>query len=377
MTKILRSSTVPSSLYTFARQQLIMLAKEYEVIAVSSPGIGLENIHDECGIRVIGVPMLRHVSVWKDVVSLFRLIKVIRKEKPDVIHSITPKAGLLSMLAGKIAGVPIRIHTFTGLIFPTTHGFKRHILMFTDSVTCACATYINPEGFGVKRDLERFHITKKPLHVIANGNVRGVDMTWYARTEEVLLKAAALRIADKVTFCFIGRVVNDKGINELIRAFSSINKLYGNTRLLIIGAMEENLDPIEPNIYSEIVHNKSIEYVGRQKDVRPWLAASDIFVFPSYREGMPNSLLEAGAMGLPSIVTDINGCNEIIIEGVNGEIIPPRDEVALYNKMKDWINNMEKVSRMAGNARRMVEDRYSQDIVLTETIKVYHELINK
>lgn len=376
MFKIIRSSTIPGSLYTFAKQQLIMLSKEYEVIAVSSPGKRLEQIRDECGIRVIGVPMKRHVSLYSDVISLFRLIRVLNKEKPDVIHSMTPKAGLLSMLAGKITGVPVRVHTFTGLVFPTSYGLKRKILMLTDKITCACATYINPEGFGVKKDLERFNITKKPICVIANGNVRGVDMKWYSRTEQVVLKAKDLRVEDKVTFCFIGRIVKDKGINELVWAFSQLNKEYNNTRLILIGVLEDKLDPIKPEIYSEIMNNKSINYVGPQNDVRPWLAASDIYVFPSYREGMPNSLLEAGAMGLPSIVTNINGNNEIIVDGENGEIIPARNQDALYNKMREWVNNKEKVSRMAGNARRMIGERYSQDIVLAETIKVYHELIH-
>lgn len=376
MFKIIRSSTIPGSLYTFAKQQLIMLSKEYEVIAVSSPGKRLEQIRDECGIRVIGVPMKRHVSLYSDVISLFRLIRVLNKEKPDVIHSMTPKAGLLSMLAGKITGVPVRVHTFTGLVFTTSYGLKRKILMLTDKITCACATYINPEGFGVKKDLERFNITKKPLCVIANGNVRGVDMKWYSRTEQVVLKAKDLRVEDKVTFCFIGRIVKDKGINELVWAFSQLNKEYNNTRLILIGVLEDKLDPIKPEIYSEIMNNKSINYVGPQNDVRPWLAASDIYVFPSYREGMPNSLLEAGAMGLPSIVTNINGNNEIIVDGENGEIIPARNQDALYNKMREWVNNKEKVSRMAGNARRLIGERYSQDIVLAETIKVYHELIH-
>lgn len=374
--KIIRISTVPGSLYTFVRQQLVELKKEYDVVAVSSPGPRLKLLGEECDIRVVEVPMERHISILSDIKSLYQLIVVFIKERPDAIHSMTPKAGLLSMLAGKITGVPVRIHTFTGLVFPTSYGLKRKILMLTDKITCACATYINPEGFGVKKDLERFNITKKPLCVIANGNVRGVDMKWYSRTEQVVLKAKDLRVEDKVTFCFIGRIVKDKGINELVWAFSQLNKEYSNTRLILIGVLEDKLDPIKPEIYLEIMNNKSINYVGPQNDVRPWLAASDIYVFPSYREGMPNSLLEAGAMGLPSIVTNINGNNEIIVDGENGEIIPARNQDALYNKMREWVNNKEKVSRMAGNARRMIGERYSQDIVLAETIKVYHELIH-
>lgn len=375
MSKIIRSSTVPGSLYSFAKQQLIELSKEYEVVVVSSPGPRLVQLSKDCNIRYIEVPMERHISIWKDIRSLFSLIKTFRKEKPDVVHSITPKAGLLSMVAAWIVRVPVRIHTFTGLVFPTSSGFKRKVLVLMDKIICACATYINPEGYGVKKDLERFNITKKPLHIIANGNVRGVDMKWYDRTDDVLKKAVEIRDDNLITFCFIGRIVKDKGINELISSFSLLNKEYKNTRLILIGKLEENLDPISPELYREMLSNQSIHYTGSQKDVRPWLAASDIFVFPSYREGMPNSLLEAGAMGLPSIVTDINGCNEIIVNGVNGEIIPPKNSDALYQKMKEWLCNPEKVSNMAKNARRIVEERYNQNMVLTATMNVYHNLL--
>lgn len=375
MSKIIRSSTVPGSLYSFAKQQLIELSKEYEVVVVSSPGPRLVQLSKDCNIRYIEVPMERHISIWKDIRSLFSLIKTFRKEKPDVVHSITPKAGLLSMVAAWIVRVPVRIHTFTGLVFPTSSGFKRKVLVLMDKIICACATYINPEGYGVKKDLERFNITKKPLHIIANGNVRGVDMKWYDRTDDVLKKAVEIRDDNLITFCFIGRIVKDKGINELISSFSLLNKEYKNTRLILIGKLEENLDPISPELYREMLSNQSIHYMGSQKDVRPWLAASDIFVFPSYREGMPNSLLEAGAMGLPSIVTDINGCNEIIVNGVNGEIIPPKNSDALYQKMKEWLCNPEKVSNMAKNARRIVEERYNQNMVLTATMNVYHNLL--
>lgn len=375
MSKIIRSSTVPGSLYSFAKQQLVELSKEYEVVVVSSPGPTLVQLSKDCNIRSIEVPMERHISIWKDIRSLFCLIKIFRKEKPDVVHSITPKAGLLSMVAAWIVRVPVRIHTFTGLIFPTSSGFKRMVLVLTDKITCACATYINPEGYGVKKDLERFNITKKPLHIIANGNVRGVDMKWYDRTNDVLKKAVEIRDDKLITFCFIGRIVKDKGINELIRSFSLLNREYRNTRLILIGKLEERLDPISPDMYQEMLSNQSILYIGIQKDVRPWLAASDIYVFPSYREGMPNSLLEAGAMGLPSIVTDINGSNEIIVNGVNGEIIPPRNADALYQKMEEWLCNPEKVSNMAKNARRIVQERYNQETVLAATMNVYHNLL--
>lgn len=374
--KLIRISTVPGSLMTFCKGVLRELAEEYEVVAVSSPGEYLDVVGRREGVRTVAVPMERHIALFKDVVSLWRLIVLFARERPDIVHSMTPKAGLLAMLAAWLTRVPVRMHTFTGLVFPTTNGLKRKILMAMDSLTCFCANYINPEGMGVKRDLERHGITRKPLHIIANGNVRGVDMDWYARTPEVEVQAAALRKPGTFTFCFVGRLVADKGINELAEAFRRLADEHGNVRLLLVGPSEEELDPLLPKTMRVLKSHPCIEIVGQQSDVRPYLAASDAFVFPSYREGFPNVVLEAGALGLPVIATDINGCNEIIVPHENGELIPSHDVCALYLRMKEWVGQPDKVRAMAGKARAMVEERYEQRMVWNALQKEYSQLLN-
>lgn len=376
MKKIIRTSTIPDSLEIFLKGFLKILSNEYEVLAVSSPGEQLDIVREREGVRTVAISMERHINICKDLVSLFRLIRLFRKERPSIVHSMTPKAGLLSMLAAKITGVPVRIHTFTGLIFPTSNGLKRNVLIFMDKIICRCATYINPEGRGVANDLTKYRITNKPLHIIANGNVRGVDMDWYKRTEQVLEQAKQIRIKDSFTFSFVGRLVRDKGINELTYAFNKLTQSFPHIRLILIGWYEEKLDPLTTETIDIIQRNSQIISVGRQQDIRPFLAASDAFVFPSYREGFPNSVLEAGALGLPAIVTDINGCNEIIVPGKNGDIIPPRDEHALYEKMKEWILNPDKVALMAGNSRKFIEERFEQKMIWNELLKVYKNLLN-
>jgi glycosyltransferase involved in cell wall biosynthesis len=377
MKKIIRISTVPVSLEVFLKGFLRVLSHDFEVVAVSSPGEKLEKIHEREGVRTVAVPMERHIAIFKDMVSLFRLIRLFAKERPDMVHSLTPKAGLLAMLAAWITGVPVRVHTFTGLVFPTSKGLKLQILILMDKVICACATFINPEGKGVARDLKHYHITNKPLHIIANGNVRGVDMNWYDRTNEVLEHAKKIRVNDSFTFCFVGRLVRDKGVNELAQAFDHLSKLSPRVRLILIGGSEETLDPLSSETKEIIQQNKRIDWVGHQSDIRPFLAASDAFVFPSYREGFPNGVLEAGALGLPAIVTDINGCNEIIIQGENGEIIPPRDENALYEKMKEWVEQPEKLAAMASKARGMVESRFEQSMVWNALLLEYKRLLDR
>lgn len=378
-TKIIRISTVPTSLDVFCKGLLRELQEkeDYEIVAVSSSGAALQAIAEREGVRTVAVDMKRHISPVHDLVSLWRLVRVFRREKPTMVHSITPKAGLLSMMAAWICRVPVRLHTFTGLVFPTATGIKQRILIFTDRLTCACATHIVPEGEGVKNDLIRFGITKKPLKVLGYGNVRGIDLNYYNATlPDVKAAADKIRRDGKFTFIFIGRLVRDKGINELVDAFVCLNSQWPNTRLLLVGPYEENLDPLSPETLSAINNNEAIQCVGRQNDVRSWLVASDVFVFPSYREGFPNVVIEAGAMGLPSIVTDINGSREIIEDGKNGVIIPSHDENALYMAMDSFITNPKNVKRLAQQARPMIASRYEQGYVRQCLKGYYREILS-
>lgn len=375
--KVFRITTVPISLNGLFKGQLKMLNEHFELVGVSSPGAALEEVHQREGIRVIALPMERRISPVKDFVSLVRMVLLFLKERPDMIHSYTPKAGMVSMLAGWITGVPVRMHTFTGLVFPTATGLKQKLLIWTDRLTCACATHINPEGNGVKQDLIRYHITKKPLKIIANGNVNGIDLEYFQRTPEVMQAAEAYRKEGVFTFCFVGRVVRDKGINELVYAFVRLLKNNFNIRLLLVGRMERNLDPIKDDVRKMIETCEAIEYVGEQADVRPFFEASDVFVLPSYREGFPNVVLEAGAMGKPSIVTDINGCNEIIKQGINGIIIAPKNEESLYLAMRYLILNPDKVHFMAQNSRPIIVENFDQKELWSALLKEYKTLLKE
>ena len=374
--KIIRTSTVATSLNTFCRGTLRDLSRLYDVVAVSTPDHELQEIAQREGIRVIGVPMSRPIAPLRDLVSLWRLIRVFRRERPAMVHSITPKAGLLSMIAAWICRVPVRLHTFTGLVFPTATGLKKRILILTDRITCACATHIVPEGEGVKADLINYNITRKPLQVLGYGNIRGIDLDHYRRSPEVMNQALPLRKPNIFTFVFIGRVVRDKGINELVEAFSLLHSEHPQTRLILVGRAEDNLDPVSPNTRRTIASHPAIEAVGNQSDVRPWLAASDALVFPSYREGFPNVVIEAGALDLPSIVTDINGSREIIVHGQNGIIVPPRNAQALLQAMTQFVQNPQATHAMALKARQMIASRFEKSFVQKCLFDYYHKILN-
>lgn len=374
--KIIRACTVSMSL-GFVEGMLPDLKKKYEVVLLSSPGPEMETIAEKEGVKTIAVPMERHISLKKDVVSLFKLIKVFCRERPQMVHSMTPKAGLLCMVAAWLTRVPVRVHTFTGLVFPTAQGLKRKILMLTDAITCACATHIIPEGEGVKADLQNNGITKKPMKILGYGNVRGIDMTRFSRRESIMRMAENLRDSDVFTFLFVGRIVRDKGINELVAAFNRLNEEFPKTRLWLVGFFEENLDPVSSTTKSIIESNKSIEAVGEKlaDELLSYYAASDCFVFPSYREGFPNTVIEAGAMDLPCIVTDINGSREIISQGENGIIIPSKNEEQLYKAMKQMITDEKGRKKMTGNARKMIADRFEQSFIRQCLYDYYEEIL--
>ena len=377
MKKIIRATTISRSLEDFCKDILRELSQNYEVIGLSSPGPELEIVEKREGVRTIAIPMERHISLFKDLASLVKLIMVFRKERPDMVHSMTPKAGLLCMMAGKLTGVPVRIHTFTGLVFPTSTGLKRRILMATDRLTCACATHIIPEGEGVKADLLNNGITKKPIKVLGYGNVKGCDMDYFSRRDEVVSAAELIKDNSKFTYLFIGRVVKDKGINELIAAFKKLYSSHPNIRLVLVGPYEDDMDPISEESREAIDTNVDIIAVGKKTgvDLLAYYAASDCFVFPSYREGFPNTVIEAGAMGLPSIVTDINGSREIIINGENGIIVPSKDADALHNAMLSMLQNGAEREKMAGNARAMIASRYEQGFVRKCLYDFYNEIM--
>lgn len=377
--KLIRTSTIALSLDVLLKGQLKYLKSKYDVIAISGYDQHLEIVREREGVKIQDVAMERNIAPVQDLKSLIQLYKVLKAEKPTIVHSITPKAGLLTMLAAKFAGVPVRIHTFTGLVFPTRSGKMQQLLIKMDQLLCWAATHIIPEGEGVKKDLINFNITNKPLRILANGNVNGIDLDLFHMKHFSPKQLDNLRVQigldpNKKTLVFVGRLVKDKGINELITAFKLLDQ--SKVQLLLVGPYEDK-DPILSEHKAHISSAPNVYAVGFQSDVRPYFAISDLLVFPSYREGFPNVVIQAGAMGLPAIVTDISGSNEIIIKDENGIIIPSKNSDALYESMEYLISNPDKLNQLKSNARRLVESRYDQHIVWEAVNSFYKEALKQ
>ncbi|RYD56678.1 MAG: glycosyltransferase family 1 protein [Sphingobacteriales bacterium] len=374
---LIRITTVPMSLNILLRFQLRFMDEHYRVVAIADPEGGLEDVTPREGVMTIGVPMTRAITPLKDLKALWLLYKLFKKEKPLIVHTHTPKAGVLGMLAGKLAGVPIRLHTVAGLPLLEATGNKRKLLDEVEKLTYRCAHMVYPNSTELKNIIVSNALCRPDkLKVIGNGSTNGIDTTFFSPSQVSEDAKIALRrelgIAHSdFVYCFVGRMVSDKGINELVQAFANIAVTDTRAKLILVGPFEKELDPLKPETEEKIQAMPAIKWVGYQADVRPYLAISDVFVFPSYREGFPNVVMQAGAMGLPSVVSNINGCNEIVQEEVNGFIIPVKNSEALQAKMELLKNDGELRTNMASSCRSIIENCYKREYVWNEILKEY------
>jgi glycosyltransferase involved in cell wall biosynthesis len=376
--KFLIVTTVPQSLGFFSNQ-ISILKKNFDVELVSSPGVELDEICNKESVVGHSVFMKRDISILSDFISLLKLLRLFHGIKPKVVHGNTPKGGFLSMLASYILRIPNRIYYLHGLRYQGEEGLKRIVLMFMEKISCFCATDLISVSFGVKETLIKDKITSKNITVIGNGSINGINSDFFDPNNTQipdLRKEYEIKDSDFV-FGYIGRIVKDKGINELILAFKEINITYSGCKLLLIGRFDDNHDPISDESKSEISKNKNIVLAGFQSDVRPFLKIMDVFIFPSYREGFGLSLLEAAAMNVPSIASDISGCNEIISNDFNGILIEPKSTISLVNAMSLLIGDKQKLKSLSLNTRQFVLSKYEQHFVWEKTLAHYKSICYK
>ena len=386
MKKLIRITTVPISFKVLLKGQLRFMASNgFDVKGVSSEGEELREVRENEGIVMGAINMSRKITPFQDLKSLWKMWNFLRKEKPQIVHTHTPKAGIIGMLAARLAGVPHRLHTVAGLPLMEATGIKRKILNFVEKLTYSFATRVYPNSKGLYDFILQNNFTQSnKLKIIANGSSNGINTTFFSPAQVSEIEKVALREKlniqpDDFVFVFVGRIVSDKGINELIKAFSELQTAENNEltgiKLLLVGGLESDLDPLNPETLAEINQNKDIISAGFQQDVRPFFAISDALAFPSYREGFPNVVMQAGSMGLPSIVSDINGCNEIIVEGENGLIIPPKNVEKLKEKMLTLAKDKNLYAKLKENSRRMIENRYEQSVVWKALLEEYEGLL--
>ena len=375
--KLLIVTTSTKTFNYILKDQTSFLNKYFTVYVGSNNSDLIEEYSIKQRVKFFVVPMHRKINIFADIKSIIFFLLIIRKLKPNIIHSYTPKAGLVCAISGYICRVPIRIHTFTGLIFPYKGGLLKIILALIDSLICRLNTNIVAEGKGVKELLYDNKIINGKVKIIGNGNIAGVDTKFYnpekfKQNEKILRLREKLNIDQKsITFIFAGRINKEKGIIELLKAF---NKTHNNINLIILGSFESNR--FELKVKNMINNSKNkIQLVDWKNDIRPYLFISDCFILPSYREGFPNVLLQAGAMKLPSIVTDVPGSNEIIINSYNGWICKSKSSAEL-DKLINKVVSMPKSKfvKIGNRARKNVKKKYERSVYQKALVDFYNSL---
>lgn len=378
--RLLRVTTIPLSLKLLLRGQLgFIQSKGYEVVTVSANGTEVADI-TRLGIQHETVPFTRALTPLRDLWCLFLLIRIIRKFKPHIIHSHTPKAGLIAMMAGWICRTPVRIHTVAGLPEMEAIGWRKWLLRTTERLTVFFAHRIYPNSFGLKEYMTReLDVPAGRLTVLGKGSTNGIDTAFFSPSGKVEEEARLLRQrlgigANEIVFCFVGRLVKDKGITELTDAFVSVTSEVP-AKLLLVGPLENDRDPLPDRTLEVLQSRNDIVCAGYHDDVRPWMAASDIFVFPSYREGFPNVVLQACCMETPVIVSDINGCNEIISHAKSGWIVRPKDTTALADAMVLLAKDKPLRTGLASAAAAFVRSNFEQHVIWEELYREYQQLL--
>lgn len=361
--KLFFVTTIAGSLNFFKGQYQLLLS-DFDITAIASDKKRLKEVGEENHIKIHYIPMEREISILKDIYCLICFIFYFIRQRPYIVHGNTPKGSLLSMIAAWITRVPVRIYMCHGLRYQGCYGLKRKLLMFMERISCRCATEIICVSHGIKEVLIEDRITNKEPIVIWNGSVQGIDMGKFNPdniTDKQGLKGKYGIEDDDFVLTFVGRIVKDKGINELVEAFEYLSLKYSDIKLLLIGWNEDKRNPVSDKTKEIIDNNKNIIATGPQSNIVPFLSITDLFVFPSYREGFGLSLMEAGAMNVPSIASNIPGCNEVIIDGLTGLLIEPRSTSAIIESIEKLYNDRELLDYLKSNCRKSIIERYEQN----------------
>ncbi|WP_164469652.1 glycosyltransferase family 4 protein [Aliarcobacter cryaerophilus] len=363
MKKLIIITTVPMSLATLVKGQAKYLSTYFDVKLVTSFSEKNQKISKAEGVELKSIDMTRQITIIKDLKALIELYKYFKNQKPDIVYTFTPKAGLLGMMASFLSRVPVRIHNVVGMPLMEATGKKFILLKFIERLTYFFSTNLFCNSFGLKKFIND-NLTKKDVKVIAQGSINGVD-TEFFKNIKTLDEQEFIRDKFKIdkkdfVITFVGRIVKDKGINELIEAFINLSKKHNNLKLLLVGDYEEHLNPIKKENKILIDSLDSIITVGFQSDIRDFLSITDLFVLPSYREGLPNSLIEAGSFGIPLLATNINGCNEIIDDGITGILVEKKSAKKLEEGIDKLLEDKELYNSIKLKVRDRIIEKYEQ-----------------
>lgn len=366
--------------WTFFEGTIEMLQHAgYEPILVSSPGEQLERIALNSGVCYAAIPMEREITPLCDLVSLWRLYRIMRRVRPVLTDVGTPKVGLLGGVAAWLSGVPCRIYTLRGLRLETTKGLKRILLTVTERIACACAHRVICVSQSLRqRAIELGLVSAEKAVVLGSGTCRGVDVRRFSPeirdsvTKRQLAQSLAIPPGAPVVG-FVGRLTRDKGIPELFTAFSHLRRKWPSLRLLLVGDFEDG-DPVAPSIRQQIETDPNVVRAGFVADTAPYFALMDLFVLPSHREGFPLTPLEAQACEVSVVTTTATGAMDSVVDGETGFLVPAGDWEALAARIHELLRDSELRSRMGRKGRERVVREFRREVVERDLLEEYERL---
>ena len=357
----------------FLAHQLEELAKVYDVTLVANfQGQADTQSWLPNEIVTVDIPIQRTITPWSDVRCFFKLKNLFRENKYTLVHSVSPKAGMLSMLAARCAKVPVRIHTFTGQVWATKKGLKRVILKTLDKVTAACATNILVDSHTQRAFLITHNVVPdSKSKVLCDGSISGVDCDRFKANVQTRaeIRASVGTIDSSIVMLFMGRLKKDKGVLDLVEAFSKAKTTCPEMELWLVG-------PDEEGIQQKIGQREGITYVPFTNTPQEFMASADVLCLPSYREGFGSVVLEASACEIPSIGSDIYGLQDAIVDGETGILVQPHSVDALSVAMVYLAQDSSLRERMGKSARSRVLDKFSHRRLTEAVLSKYEELLN-
>ncbi|MEI7965253.1 MAG: glycosyltransferase family 4 protein [Chitinophagaceae bacterium] len=383
MPKLIRITTVPMALrYLLPGQMRFMKEQGMEVLMISADGKELSEVIEQEQCRHIIVPLTRKITPIHDLICLFRLIRIFIKEKPDIVHTHTPKAGLLGMLAAKFSSVPIRIHTVAGLPMMVEKGFKYWLLKTMEKLTYWAATQVWPNSPSLLQFISTHQLTEPAkLRLIGPGSSNGINTELFNRDNMDAATLHSIRqniqYDEKNTYLlFIGRLVTDKGIPELIGVFTAMQKDHEQLKLILVGEREDALDPLPKNCLEVIENDPNVIHIPWTQEVKYYMYLANYFIFPSHREGFPNVLLQAGAMQLPVICSRIPGNIDIIRHKETGLIFETGNEDEMRACLETALGDPEAMHQMALVLAEQVNLNYRRENIWQNILDAYKSLLN-
>ncbi|HAO47434.1 MAG TPA: glycosyltransferase family 1 protein [Chitinophagaceae bacterium] len=368
--------------YLLPGQMKFMSQNGFDVLMISAGGKELPDVikNEEC--RHLIVPMTRKITPFKDLLCLFKLIRIFRKERPDIVHTHTPKAGLLGMMAAKFCGVNVRIHTVAGLPLMVETGFKYRLLKFIEKLTYSSATQVWPNSQSLLEFIRGKELCdKNKLNIIGKGSTNGINTNRFSKEaldeKTIQLVKEQIRYSPQYKYLLcIGRLVADKGIVELVNVFSQLQKNDTSLKLVLVGSYEEALDPLPASTVQQVENNEAIIHINWSDDVAYFMHLAHYFVFPSHREGFPNVLLQAGAMKLPIICSHITGNIDIVTNNETGLIFGKGNEQQLHNMLQYAITHPQHMQGMAEKLQQIIKENYRQENMWQNILAAYNSLLH-